>query len=96
MKRALTTLLFAFLAIPVLAEHVPFTASVESIEFKDITQDQQIVLLDRIGVRVGDKLTAETRQRIGRELGKLQKGMTFTYKQGSRSGTAKVIISPDC
>lgn len=75
---------------------VPLTAIVETIEFQDVAVDKQQLILDRIGVRVGDRLNGETRQRIGRELGRVQKGMTFTYKPGSKWGTAKLIISADC
>jgi hypothetical protein len=75
---------------------VPFSAVVETIEFKDVSQQEQKLILDHIGVRVGDKLTAEVRQLIGRELGKIHKGMTFTYKPGSTSGRCKLVISADC
>jgi hypothetical protein len=75
---------------------VPLFAVVETIDFKDVSKEQQKLILDRIGVRVGGMLTADTRQRIGRELGKIQKGMTFTYKTGSKWNTAKLVISADC
>jgi len=75
---------------------VPYSAVVETIEFKDVTAAQQKLVLERIGVRVGDKLDVEARHRIGRELGKVQKGLVFSYKAGSRSGTATLIISSDC
>jgi hypothetical protein len=102
-------LLGAFLLVPAFAQRpagtgsaqtrpvdVPFFAVIEAIELKDVPSELQKVALDRIGVRVGDILTGEARQRIGRELGKVKKGMTFTYKPGSKSGTAKLIISADC
>ncbi len=102
-------LLCAFLLVPAFAQRptgtvsaksrpvaVPFFAVIETIEFNDVPSELQKVALDRIGVRVGDTLTGEARQRIGRELGKVKKGMTFTYKPGSKSGTAKLIISADC
>ncbi|MBK5291509.1 MAG: hypothetical protein JJE04_07540 [Acidobacteriia bacterium] len=75
---------------------VPFFAVVETIEFKDVPQEEQKLVLDRIGVRVGDMLTVEVRHRIGREIGKIRKGMTFTYKAGSAWGTVKLVISADC
>lgn len=78
------------------APMVPVSAVVETIEFKNVSPQIRKVVLDRIGVRVGDKLSSEARQRIGRELGKVQKGMTFTYKTGSTEGTAQLIISGDC
>ena len=102
-------LLCAFLLIPAFAQrpagtvstqsvptYVPFSAVIETIEFKEVSSELQKVVLDRIGVRVGDVLTSESRQRIGRELGKVRNGMTFTYKPGSKFGTAKLIISGDC
>ena len=81
---------------PPRAAEVPFFAVIETIEFEDVAEDKQKLVLSRIGVRVGDVLTPATRHRIGRELGTVQKGMTFTYKQGSKWGTAKLIISADC
>ncbi len=75
---------------------VPFFAVVESIEFKDVSREQQKLVLDRIGVRVGDVLSVEVRHRIGRELGQVGKGMTFKYVAGSKPDTAKLIISADC
>jgi hypothetical protein len=75
---------------------VPFSAVIEAIEFNGVSAEMQKAALDRIGLRVGDMLTGEARQRIGRELNKVQKGMTFTYTPGRNSGTAKLIISADC
>lgn len=37
----------------------------------------------------------EARHRIGRELGKIKKGLTFTYISGSRPLAARLIISVD-
>ena len=75
---------------------ISFSATVETIEFQGVSPETRKLVLDRIGVRPGDMLTAVTRQRIGRELGKVQKGLTFTYKAGTRPATAKLIISADC
>ena len=76
--------------------YVPLSAVIEAIEFKSVSPELQKSALDRIGVRVGDTLNVEARQRIGRELGKVQQGMTFTYRPGAKPGTAKLIISADC
>ncbi|MPY90393.1 MAG: hypothetical protein GEU99_21035 [Luteitalea sp.] len=75
---------------------VPFSAIVETIEFNDVSQETQKLVLDRIGVRPGDTLTVEARRRIARELRTVQKGMTFTYKSGAQLGTATLIISAEC
>jgi outer membrane protein assembly factor BamA len=90
----------ALLLVPALAQSrpdvVPTSAVVETIEFRNVPPERQRLVLDHIGVRVGDTLNGEARQRIARELGKLNKGMTFTYTTGSAEGGAKLIISPDC
>lgn len=103
-----SVLLCSVLLVPALAQapkHMPaepqandvsFSAVVETIEFKGVSPELQKVVLDRIGVRQGDRLTVDARHRIGRELGKVQSGLTFTYKAGSRPATAKLIISADC
>jgi len=78
------------------AAYVPLSAVIETIEFKSVSPELQKVTLERIGVRPGDTLNGEARQRIGRELGKVQQGMTFTYTPGAKPGTAKLIISADC
>lgn len=91
---AVSVLLFSCLLSG--APVVPPSAVVETIEFKDVSPQMQKVVLDRIGIRIGDVLSGEARQRIGRELGKVRKGMTFTYKAGSKQGTAQLIISGDC
>lgn len=75
---------------------VPLTAVIETIEFDGVSAELQKLALERIGVRVGDMLSGEARQRIGRELGKVRQGMTFTYRPGAKAGTAKLIISSDC
>ncbi len=107
-RRAASTLFCACLVVPAFAQappevrppqprvEVPFFAVVETIEFKDVSLEEQKLVLDRIGVRVGDALTVAVRHRIGRELGIVKTGMTFTYKAGSKWGTAKLIISADC
>ncbi len=75
-------------------------ALVEAIQFDGIAGQKQAAILERIGVRTGDALSAETRQRIGRELNKGEKvgpnGMTFTDRPGSRPGTAVLVISSGC
>jgi outer membrane protein assembly factor BamA len=72
---------------------VPMTAVIETIEFKDIPASEQKSVLDRIQVRVGDVLSSEVRQRIGP---RLQKGMTFSYRPGSRPQTAVLILNAGC
>jgi hypothetical protein len=76
--------------------YVPLFAVIEAIEFNGVSPELQKVTLDRIGMRVGDTLNGEARQRIARELGKVRQGMTFTYRPGAKPGTAKLIISADC
>jgi hypothetical protein len=106
---AASLLLCSLLVSPALPQHtnwrlapqsrpgeIPFSAVVETIEFKDVSQETQKLVLDRIGVRQGDMLTVEVRHRIGRELGRIQKGLTFTYKSGAKPLTARLIISADC
>jgi len=75
---------------------VPYFAVVESIEFKDVSREQQKLVLDRIGVRVGDVLSVEVRHRIGRELGQVRKGMTFRFEAGSKPDSVRLLISADC
>ena len=75
---------------------IPVSAVIESIDFENVTPANQKLVLDRIGVRAGDELTVEVRHRIGGEIGKVQKGMTFTYKAGSKWGAVKLIIQGDC
>ena len=95
-----SSLLCALLLCPASAQtrpaYVPLSAVVEAIEFKSVSPEIQKLTLEKIGVRVGDTLNGDARQRIGRELGKVQQGMTFTYTPGAKPGTAKLIISSDC
>ena len=75
-------------------------AVIETIRFEGVDGSQQTAILERIGVRQGDALSVETRHRIGRELNRGSKagesGLTFTYKQGTRPGTAILVISSGC
>ena len=87
---------YVALAAQPVRHEVPFNAVVESIEFKNLAPSIQQNILDRIGVRRGDALTVEARHRIGRELGGIGKGLTFTYTTGSKPGTAKLIIDGNC
>jgi outer membrane protein assembly factor BamA len=93
---ALTQGLDRTLAPATVSSNVPFSAVVEAIEFKGVSEGTRKLVLDRIGVRPGDILTVAARHRIGRELGNIQKGLTFTYKSGSRRATTKLTISADC
>jgi len=97
MKLTFASALFCgILLLPASAAEVPFSAVVETIEFKAVSPDVQKLVAGQIGVRPGDMLTAEARQRIGSGLRKVRKGLTFTYRSGSKPATAKVIISGDC
>lgn len=75
---------------------VPFSAVIEKVEFNGVSAETQKLIEERIGGLRGGKLTAEARQRVGRELNRIHKGLTFTYKSGSTSATTKLIISGDC
>jgi len=80
--------------------YVSPSAVIETIQFEGVDGDRQAAVLERIGVRQGDTLSVEARQRIGRELNKGEKagasGLTFTYRPGSRPGTATLVISSGC
>lgn len=82
------------------AVYVAPGAMIEMIQFDGVDGAKQAAILERIGVRAGDALSAETRQRIGRELNKGEKvgvnGLTFSYKPGSRPGTATLVIASGC
>ena len=75
-------------------------AVIETIRFDGIDAAKQGAILERVGVKAGDVLSGEVRQRIGRELNRGEKagqsGMTFTYRPGSRPGTAVLVISSGC
>lgn len=108
-NRPVATLLCSFLLGPALgprtfsiaaaqpqAQVIPFSAVVETIEFQGVSPETRQLILARIAVRPGDMLTADTRHRIGRELGKVQQGLTFTYKAGTKRATARLLISAGC
>jgi hypothetical protein len=69
---------------------------IESIDVVDVSTEVRNAVLTRIGVRVGDTLTVAAKQRIGFEIGRVRKGMTFTYTPGLRPGTVKLRIDPSC
>ena len=69
---------------------------IESIEVADVSADVRKTVLSRIGIRVGDTLTASAKQKIGVEIGRVMKGMTFTYTPGFKPGTVKLRIDPSC
>jgi hypothetical protein len=69
---------------------------IESIEVTDVSADVRKTVLSRIGIRVGDTLTASAKQKIGAEIGRVQRGMTFTYTLGLKPGTVKLRIDPTC
>jgi outer membrane protein assembly factor BamA len=97
--RLITSVLIStLLVVPVAAQNQKkqtaiSNAVIESIEFEGVAPAQQRVVIERIGVRVGQVLTPDVMHRIGRGL---EKGMTFSYKAGSRLGSARLVISADC
>ena len=80
---------------------VSFDATIETIQFENVSAARQKVVLERLGVHVGDRLSAEARQQVGRALRAAQGSvaempLTFTYTPGSQYGSAKLIISAGC
>jgi hypothetical protein len=73
-----------------------FNPVIESIEVVDVSTEVRKAVLTGIGVRVGDTLTGDAKQRIGLEIGRVQKGMTFSYTPGFKPGTVKLRIDPSC
>ena len=80
-------------------------AVVEAIVFEGIGMSEQRAIVDRIAVRVGDRLDAAARQRIGRRLnppGDLRlfsyrdQGLTFSDRSGSTAGKVVLVIRPGC
>ena len=83
------------------AVEVSFEAVIETIQFDDVSEARQKLVLGSLGVRVGDRLSVEARQRIGRALGAAQgsvaeKRLTFTYAPGAKCGTVKLLINAGC
>ena len=85
---------------PAKSGYVAPGAVIETIQFEGVDEAKRAAVLERIGVRAGDTLSVEARPRIGRELNKGEKvganGLTFTYRPGSRPGTATLVISSGC
>lgn len=80
---------------------VSYDAVIETIQFTDVSEARQKLVLGSLGVRVGDRLSVEARQRIGRALHAAQasvaeKRLTFTYTPGAKYGTAKLLINAGC
>lgn len=84
---------------------VPANAVIEAVAFEGISMAEHRTILDRIGVRVGDRLGAQARQRIGRRLNVLgdardfsypNGGLTFSDRPGSKPGTVVLVISAGC
>jgi hypothetical protein len=69
---------------------------IESIEVVDVSTEVRKAVLTRIGVGIGDTLTADAKQRIGLEIARVRKGMTFSYTPGFKPGTVKLRIDPSC
>jgi outer membrane protein assembly factor BamA len=78
---------------------------IEAVVFDGVSMAEHGAILERIGVRVGDVLTFEARQRIGRRLNVVgdarafsfaNQGLTFSDRAGSRSGKVILVISAGC
>jgi hypothetical protein len=69
---------------------------IESIEVADVSAEVRKTVLSRIGIRVGDTLTGTAKQKIGVEIGRVMRGMTFTYTLGFKPGTVKLRINSSC
>lgn len=69
---------------------------IESIEVVNAAPGERAAVLARIGVRAGDALTAEAKHRVGREIGLVREGMTFSYAPGLAPGTVRVKIDTSC
>jgi outer membrane protein assembly factor BamA len=94
------TLLAASLACLSAQSPVPTSAEIEAIRFEGIPAAEHKQILNRIDVRTGDTLSTETRRRIGRRLNQNLpagvEGYTFTYRPGSRPGTAILLLNKGC
>ena len=80
-------------------------AVIETIVFEGIAMPERVEILERIAVKVGDRLDADARQRIGQRLNPpadarlfsyRDRGLTFTDRPGSRSGRVVLVISLGC
>jgi hypothetical protein len=84
----------------VIAPQVSTQARVESIAFEALDAAQQASIRARLSIQVGDTLSVEARHRLAQELAAAGKGvgkpLTFSYKPGTKSGTAMLKISGDC
>jgi hypothetical protein len=78
---------------------------IEAVVFDGVAMSEQRSILDRIGVRVGDVLGVEARQRIGRHLNVLgdartfsfsNEGLTFSDRPGSKPGKVILVIAAGC
>ena len=87
------------------ARSLPAEAVIEAVLFEGIEMSDQRAVLDRIGVKVGDRLDARTRQRIGQRLNLSadarlfsysDRGLTFSDRPGSRAGKVVLVISLGC
>lgn len=88
--------------------HLPADAVIEAVVFEGIAMPEQRAILDRIAVKVGDRLDAAARQRIGQRLNAssyadlfsyltyVDRGLTFSDRRGSRAGSIVLVISVGC
>jgi outer membrane protein assembly factor BamA len=104
MKSTLAAILLAASAIcaeKARPAEVAFDAVIETIQFENVPAARQKLVLERLGVRVGDALSIDARHQIGRALRTAQSSvaeqpLTFTYTPGTRHGVAKLIITAGC
>ena len=95
-----------FLNVPAAAQgrssamQISAVPTIEDITFQGLNDAEQAMILKRIALRNGDVLSVDARRRIAEELRatgtELGKTLTFSYKPGSKSGTAKLSISNGC
>jgi hypothetical protein len=78
---------------------------IETIAFDGVPLAEHQAILDRIGLRAGDRLTVPARHRIGRRLNVLgdartfsytNEGLTFSDRPGSKPGRVILVIAAGC
>ena len=95
--KLIDAILVAALAIPAAAQN-QMTASpmIESVDFEGLTDAQQKLVANSLTIRRGDLLSADAKQKVARDLKASGLELTFSYKAGSRYGTARLKISAGC
>jgi hypothetical protein len=73
---------------------IPVRPVIEAIAVEGVSEATTRAILDRIGLRVGDDLTIESRHQLGKQLGVIDKNLTFSYTHGTKSGTVRLRIRP--